>query len=273
MQEPQISIVIPTKNSEKTFKSCLKSIQSQTYQNYEIIVVDCFSTDNTATIAKQFTDKFFVSNCGCAEARNLGFSKASGNIFLSLDSDMIMEKTLLKEILVKMNGYGGLVIPEIGHGTNFLSKCKDLEKRCYLGDETIESARVFSAEAFFASNCYDKDLVIGEDRDLHCRIRDMFSIGRTEARLLHNTEYLSLFSNLKKAYNYGKSFHQYMKKDRREARRWYNLGNLLFIRHFSKLTNEPIYALGLFFIKTMEYVAGLIGFLTAKLKFKGEQNV
>ncbi len=259
-----ISIVIPTKNSAKTLKQCLESIKNQTYKDYELIIVDAFSNDDTEKIARRYTDKFFSSDAGMSAARNLGFSNAEGDIFISIDSDMIIEKNVLKEVAGEMGSYGGLIIPEVGYGKDYISRCKDLEKRCYIGDEYIESIRAFTSEAFNAVKGYDEKLLFGEDSDFHSRIKLKYSIGRIKSRLLHNTEYMSFISNLKKAYCYGRSLPEYLTR-KHVRKEHFNPSRMFFLRHFSKLVREPVFASGLFVIKGMEYGAGFIGYVSARL--------
>src|SRR5215208_4737328 len=57
---PLVSIVVPTKNSSNTLGMTLESISTQTYRNYEIIIVDNHSTDATFNIAKRYTDKIYI---------------------------------------------------------------------------------------------------------------------------------------------------------------------------------------------------------------------
>ena len=59
-----ISIVIPTKNSADTLTLCLESIKKQTYPNYELIIVDGFSSDKTIDIARKYGTKInFIPGC------------------------------------------------------------------------------------------------------------------------------------------------------------------------------------------------------------------
>lgn len=262
-----ISIVIPTKNSGKSIRKCLESIRNQTYQSFELIVVDGFSKDDTVEICKEFTDKIFVSDKSLPACRNIGFSNAKGDIFMSIDSDMILQEKMLEEVAEKMDGNGELIISEIGYGNDFVSKCKDLEKRCYIGDELVESARAFSRKAFEAVGGYDESLLFGEDWDIHERIQSRFKHGRIDARIMHNTENLCMIHNLKKAYGYGKSLPIYFSKERPRDK-WLNPTKIFFARHFSKLKKEPVTALGLTVIKGMEYGAGLAGVISYKLGSK-----
>jgi glycosyltransferase involved in cell wall biosynthesis len=59
MDNPLVSVIIPTYNSSRTLKKSLESIKNQTYENIEIIVVDNNSKDNTKDIALEYTDKVY----------------------------------------------------------------------------------------------------------------------------------------------------------------------------------------------------------------------
>ncbi len=56
---PLVSVVIPTRNSERTLKECLRSVNAQSYPNVEIIVVDSASNDKTAEIASRASARTF----------------------------------------------------------------------------------------------------------------------------------------------------------------------------------------------------------------------
>lgn len=89
--KPLISIVIPTYNVEKYIAECLESILNQTFQNYEIIIVDDGSTDNTLEVIKKYaSDKIKVfpqNHKGAGEARNTGIRNAIGDYITFVDSD------------------------------------------------------------------------------------------------------------------------------------------------------------------------------------------
>jgi len=89
----KISIAVPSYNHEKYIYDCLKSIQDQDYDNYEVLISDGGSTDQSLTIIKDFcvTDNRFtlasVSDDGQADAIMKSFSVATGEIFCFLNSD------------------------------------------------------------------------------------------------------------------------------------------------------------------------------------------
>ncbi len=87
MDEPLVSIVIPTYNSEKTLPLCLESVKRQTYRNIEVIVVDSYSKDRTVEIARRFGAKVIQTRGALLWARYIGHLYARGQIELLLDSD------------------------------------------------------------------------------------------------------------------------------------------------------------------------------------------
>ncbi|MCX6774217.1 MAG: glycosyltransferase [Candidatus Micrarchaeota archaeon] len=263
MNSPLISIVIPTKNSGINLGNCLESIKKQGYGNCEVIIVDGFSTDNTREVAESFGAEYFASSEGLAGARNLGFSKANGSIFVSIDSDMILSPNVLGEIASSIGKYDALIIPEVGIGSDFISRCKDLEKRCYLNDEVAESVRAFRRESFDAVGGYDPNLFFGEDADFNSRIKARFSVGRISARIMHDARHTSLSKDLKKAYIYGHTLRSYLAKKSVQSSKWMAPGNIFFIKHFRKLAREPVEGLGISMIRFAEYSAGLLGYLSS----------
>ena len=95
-----ISVIIPLFNKEKTIARCLESVQSQSYGNFECIVVDDGSTDNGASIVKSFKDSrikyFYKENGGVSSARNFGVAKASADKIVFLDADDYFLEDALK---------------------------------------------------------------------------------------------------------------------------------------------------------------------------------
>lgn len=96
---PKYSIIIPVYNVEKYIKKCLDSVFNQTYKDYEVIVVNDGTKDNSMDIVKDY-DVIVVNqkNQGLSAARNNGLKKAKGEYILFLDSDDYIENDLLKEL-------------------------------------------------------------------------------------------------------------------------------------------------------------------------------
>ncbi|NNT72786.1 glycosyltransferase [Flavobacterium sp. IMCC34852] len=97
---PYFSIVIPVFNKEEFVGNTLKSVLSQTFFDYEIIIVNDGSTDNSEAIINSFSDEriqyFFKKNEGVAAARNFGIDKAKGAFICFLDADDFWHPDFLK---------------------------------------------------------------------------------------------------------------------------------------------------------------------------------
>jgi glycosyltransferase involved in cell wall biosynthesis len=86
-----ISFIIPTLNAASVLETCLKSIKKQNLKNYEIIIVDGGSTDDTLKIAKKYHAKIFKNPLKTAEAgKAVGVKKATGKYIALIDSDNIL---------------------------------------------------------------------------------------------------------------------------------------------------------------------------------------
>lgn len=110
---PLVSVVIPTFNSEKSLEKCLSSIKEQTYRNIEVIVVDSNSRDKTVKIADSFGAKIVQTNWKLLGARYLGFKESNGDVMFLLDSDQILERTLVERAVRLMaNEYDMLCLEE-----------------------------------------------------------------------------------------------------------------------------------------------------------------
>jgi glycosyltransferase involved in cell wall biosynthesis len=99
IKRPAISVVIPAFNEEKYLPFCLASLKKQTFKDFEIIVVDNNSTDNTAPIAKQFGARIVSEKRqGIGFTRARGISCALGEIIAVTEADTIVPPNWLKTI-------------------------------------------------------------------------------------------------------------------------------------------------------------------------------
>lgn len=100
-----ISVIIPVYNVEEYLEECIESVLKQTYTNYEIILVDDGSTDNSGSICDCYERKYtnikviHQKNGGLSAARNLGLKAAEGVYVYFLDSDDYIQDITLKHLI------------------------------------------------------------------------------------------------------------------------------------------------------------------------------
>lgn len=96
-----VSVIVPIYNVEKFLEKCLLSIKNQTFRNYEVLLIDDGSTDNSKKICEDFVKNdnrmkyFYKQNGGLSDARNYGLKYAKGNYLVFVDSDDYLEESFL----------------------------------------------------------------------------------------------------------------------------------------------------------------------------------
>ena len=105
-----VSIITPSFNSSKFIQECIDSVTSQTFKNWEMIIVDDCSNDNSREIISDLSAKderltsiFLEENIGAAAARNVAIRQAKGKYIAFLDSDDIWNKNKLEKQIAFMN--------------------------------------------------------------------------------------------------------------------------------------------------------------------------
>ena len=220
---PLISVVIPAYNAEQFLDETLESVLSQTYENWECIIVNDGSTDNTESVAKKWCEKdarfryFYKENSGASDTRNLGIKEARGEYIAFLDADDLYMPNFLEvciENLVEKDV--DLVAPkmlEFWDVQNEVIKDEDEDKKDYLysGKEGI-ALFLHSNRITMALLC--KKSVMDEvggftwhkkAEDLHCWLKVLFAgykiyrLGEYYAyRRMHNNSWSSMDRNCSK---------------------------------------------------------------------------
>lgn len=107
----KFSIIVPVYNVEKYLEDCLESILKQTYDDFEVIVVNDGSTDNSQKVIDNYAKRdnrikaFKKKNGGVSDARNYGISKAKGEYFIFVDSDDTINDKLLEKLDKEIKKY------------------------------------------------------------------------------------------------------------------------------------------------------------------------
>ena len=179
-----ISIVIPLYNKEKSCQTTLESVLVQSYTDWECLIVDDGSTDNSLQVAKQFETedcRFKVlsqPNSGVSAARNRGIMEATGEYVCFLDGDDLWDKDFLSEMVRLMNDYPNKSIYGLGCAQKKRNEDVVLKEKYYRGESswdydtmafTGSSACVKKTDAI-AVGLFDTRMTHGEDLDMWWRL-------------------------------------------------------------------------------------------------------
>ncbi|MEB3217802.1 MAG: glycosyltransferase [Nostocales cyanobacterium 94392] len=116
-QNPLVSVIIANYNYGRFIQKAIESVLHQTYRNFELIVVDDGSTDNSREIIESYQDKLiaiFQENAGQVAASNVGYARSKGEIICFLDSDDIFYPDKLAKVVAAFNQHPNWV--QISHG-------------------------------------------------------------------------------------------------------------------------------------------------------------
>lgn len=187
---PSVSVVIPTHNRALLLKRAVNSVLRQTFSDFELIVVDDASTDDTTRIVEGFHDKRIKylrhrSNLGAPVARNTGISSARGDYIGLLDDDdewfpEKLEKQILK--FSQVSERVGLIYTghEVREGDGRLLRTYipeargDVRMRLLLGTTFASNTPLIRKACFQKVGFFDESLKSCQDWDMWKRISDQY---------------------------------------------------------------------------------------------------
>jgi glycosyltransferase involved in cell wall biosynthesis len=267
--DPIVSIIIPTKNSVRFLQNLLDSIERQTFQSIETIVVDGHSTDGTVEMAQRFGAQVIEYDPGLAAGkfdaphrRNFGARMSTGQYVYYVDADMELHPDTLKEAVELCTaGAAAVIVAEQSFGTGPWARAKALERLSYLGDDAIEAPRFFVRSVWDELGGLDETLGGGgDDWDLHEAIKEAgYLVERTQHAVMHNEGDLRLLPLLRKRYMYGQDSWRYIKKRPRAAVRSYFPIRAAYFRNWRKFGADPVAAVLVIVMRFSEYGAGFAG--------------
>ena len=196
--DPLVSVIIPTFNRSHYLKKTLNSVLMQSYRNFEIIVVDDASTDDTQILLSKYTSLEIVvltKNKGVSYARNRGIQLAKGHYICFLDSDDLWKPEKLKIQTQWMEEHVDIAACQtdevwIRNGVRINPK---LKHKKYSGDIFIYSLPlciVSPSSVMIRSNIvkemggFDTKLRACEDYDLWLRMASKYTFGFIDKKLL-----------------------------------------------------------------------------------------
>ena len=172
MSSNKVSIITPYYNSKQYFDATFKSVLSQTYQDWEWIIVDDCSTDDSFSYIKELTKnepRIIVlqasKNGGSAAARNIGLRHVSGRYITFLDSDDLLDPNYLESQVNFINDNGPLI--SAGYRRQAEHTCTDF----YVPEETNYKKALKGNPLSCLTTMYDRsvigDLFFDESYDRH----------------------------------------------------------------------------------------------------------
>jgi len=188
--KPNFSIIIPTYNRADLLLETIRSVQHQTFEDWECIVVDDGSTDNTKSIIEDLIKKdsrikyVYQENAERSAARNNGIRNSSGEYICFLDSDdhfLSNHLQELKNVIETIEDKTCMIVNEmqIVEGSSVqVSKLPELSKNRieYLYVNPLTPSRVCIHKKIAELEQFDEDIVIVEDRILWMRIANRFPV-------------------------------------------------------------------------------------------------
>ena len=195
LNDPRVSVLIPAYNAGEFIRPAIESILAQTYQSYEIIVVDDGSTDHTWEVLKPLQERngmrlFRQTNMGAAAARNKGLAEARGEFIAFCDSDdlYVPEKLELQIRYLEEHPDCGLVYSDLLAfcGDEILCPSYFAERRPCQGwvfEKLIERNFITNVSVMVRRKCLDEvggfnaSFRTSEDYELWLRFTRKFQVG------------------------------------------------------------------------------------------------
>ncbi|MBE6748166.1 MAG: glycosyltransferase [Ruminococcaceae bacterium] len=226
-----ISIITPCFNSEKTIERTLESVLNQTYQNYEYIIVDGKSTDNTLSIIEKYKEKFgdklqVVSekDSGIYDAMNKGINLATGELIGIVNSDDFYELDALENIVKEYNNekyavfYGMMRTIEnnkessiVIYNHEFVKKKMITHPTCFVTKKLYSDLGAYSLE-YKSSSDYDFMLRVSQNKEVVFKpiykVVSNFELGGISSTVVGEKESLEIL----KKYNIISTKKYYFKK-------------------------------------------------------------
>lgn len=180
---PLISVIMPVYNESLYIKDAIKSILNQSYQDFELIIIDDASTDNTVDLINQFNDDRIIliqkkNNTGYTDSLNLGIEKCSGRYIARMDGDDICHEDRFKmqfEFLDNNLDYilCGSQFKRIDGQSSFILPAENDEIKAMLlrGNQFIHPSVMIRKSVLIENNLrYNKEREPAEDYDLWVRL-------------------------------------------------------------------------------------------------------
>jgi len=213
---PLVSIIMPAYNADACIASAIESVLIQNYRNFELIIVDDGSTDNTRDMVAGFEDQkikyFYQENAGPAAARNLALKKANGAFIVNLDADDMITPDFIARHLQEFEKHpevdliycDDLLIDENDKPIRAITRPEYSDRKSLIRDlfrsgfPVVPFRTCIRKEVFDKIGLFDEQLLVAEDYDMMRRFvkNDLKMHHLKDALYLRRMTPGSLSSNL-----------------------------------------------------------------------------
>lgn len=190
-----LSVIIPLYNKEKSILRTINSVLQQTYSNFEIVIVNDGSTDNSLNMVQKINDKririISKKNGGVSSARNVGIKSAKYDYIVFLDADDLWLNDHLKIMNELINNYAEASV----FSTGFVNDEKEIDKKNTLGKSyyIVDYFKTASKKTILNSSCvmvekrcfdiigfFDEEMKYGEDMHMWLRLASVFIFAKSD---------------------------------------------------------------------------------------------
>jgi glycosyltransferase involved in cell wall biosynthesis len=196
---PRFSVIIPTHNRAPVVRDAIESVLTQTLSDYEIIVVDDGSTDDTAALLKEYKGRLtcaYQQNAGAAAARNRGIEMARGRFIAFLDSDDAWAPWTIETLACAVEQFGSPALVA-GRGASWASRPQVRREalQCRSSQNFLAASRAQSAfygmpglairaDVLRTAGGFRERLRTAEDQDLCLRLGDAIGFVQIDAPIV-----------------------------------------------------------------------------------------
>ena len=184
---PYFSIIIPSYNRAHIISRAIQGVLDQTFQDFEIVIVDDGSKDHTKEILKEYSDNFkikyvYQNNAGVCAARNTGAKQAEGEFLIFLDSDDTVEKSWLEDFydLANQNKewlFCSMKVVKQDSSEYLVSALSPYKNKKIKGN-SIPGSWAIKKDVFLRVGLFDENMKFGENVELRFRLdSEKLSIG------------------------------------------------------------------------------------------------
>jgi glycosyltransferase involved in cell wall biosynthesis len=184
---PYFSIIIPSYNRAHIISRAIQGVLDQTFQDFEIVIVDDGSKDHTKEILKEYSDNFkikyvYQNNAGVCAARNTGAKQAEGEFLIFLDSDDTVEKSWLEDFyhLANQNKewlFCSMKVVKQDSSEYMVSALSPYKNKKIKGN-SIPGSWAIKKDIFLRVGLFDENMKFGENVELRFRLdTEKLSIG------------------------------------------------------------------------------------------------